>query len=90
MAQLPAEQTGWLAGVRDRVVGRALALMHAQPADPWTVESLARECGISRSVLAERFTHYVGQSPMHYLGRWRMALAAGMLRSSSSSVASKQ
>ncbi len=86
MAQLPPEQTGWLAGVRDRVVGKALALMHAQPADPWTVESLARECGISRSVLAERFTHYVGQSPMHYLGRWRMALAAGMLRSSSSSI----
>ncbi|WP_048438947.1 AraC family transcriptional regulator [Caenimonas sp. SL110] len=86
MAQLPPEQTGWLAGVRDRVVGKALALMHAQPADAWTVESLARECGISRSVLAERFTHYVGQSPMHYLGRWRMALAAGMLRSSSSSI----
>ncbi|MES2633019.1 MAG: AraC family transcriptional regulator [Pseudomonadota bacterium] len=86
MAQLPAEQTGWLAGVRDRVVGKALALMHAQPADAWTVETLARECGISRSVLAERFTHYVGQSPMHYLGRWRMALAAGMLRSSSSSI----
>jgi AraC-like DNA-binding protein len=86
MAQLPPEQTGWLAGVRDRVVGKALALMHGQPADPWTVESLARECGISRSVLAERFTHFVGQSPMHYLGRWRMALAAGMLRSSSSNI----
>ncbi|MET0544455.1 MAG: AraC family transcriptional regulator [Variovorax sp.] len=86
MAQLPPEQTGWLAGVRDRVVGKALALMHARPAHPWSVESLARDCGTSRSVLAERFTHYVGQSPMHYLGRWRMALAAGMLKSSSSSV----
>lgn len=83
MAQLPPEQTGWLAGARDRVVGKALSLMHGQPAHSWTVESLARECGISRSVLAERFTHYVGQSPMHYLGRWRMALAAGILRSSS-------
>jgi AraC-like DNA-binding protein len=86
MAGLPAEHTGWLAGVRDRVVGKALALMHGQPARSWTVESLARECGISRSVLAERFTHYVGQSPIHYLGRWRMALAAGMLRSSSLSI----
>ncbi|MBA2672511.1 AraC family transcriptional regulator [Ramlibacter sp.] len=86
MAQLPPGQTGWLAGVRDRVIGKALSLMHGQPAHPWTVESLARECGISRSVLAERFTHYVGQSPMHYLGRWRMALAAGMLRSSSLSI----
>jgi AraC-like DNA-binding protein len=86
MAQLGPEQTGWLAGVRDRVVGKALALMHGQPAHPWTVDSLARECGISRSVLAERFTHFVGQSPMHYLGRWRMALAAGMLKTSSSSI----
>ncbi|GAC1542820.1 MAG: hypothetical protein NVS2B4_21490 [Ramlibacter sp.] len=86
MEQLPPEHTGWLAGVRDRVVGKALAQMHAVPAHPWTVESLARECGTSRSVLAERFTHYVGQSPMHYLARWRLALAAGLLRSSSLSI----
>lgn len=88
MEQLPVEQTGWLAGVRDRVVGKALALLHARPAHPWTVEALARECGTSRSVLAERFTHYVGQSPMHYLTRWRLALAAGMLRTSSLSITS--
>lgn len=86
MEQLPAEHTGWLAGVRDRVVGKALALLHGQPARAWTVETLARECNTSRSVLAERFTHYVGQSPMHYLARWRLALAAGMLRSSSLSI----
>jgi AraC-like DNA-binding protein len=86
MEQLPPEQTGWLAGVRDRVVGKALALLHGQPAEPWTVETLARACHTSRSVLAERFSHYVGQSPMHYLGRWRMALAAGMLRTSSMSI----
>lgn len=86
VAQLPPEQTGWLAGLRDRVVGKSLALMHEQPAFPWTVESLAREANTSRSVLAERFTHFVGQSPMHYLARWRMALAANMLRSSSLSL----
>ena len=84
--QLPPEHTGWLAGVRDRVVGKALAAMHARPAHSWTVETLAGECNISRSVLAERFTHFVGQSPMHYLTRWRMALAAGMLRTSSLSI----
>lgn len=86
MEQLPSGQTGWLAGVRDRTVGKALALMHARPAEAWTVETLAKECNVSRSVLAERFTHYVGQSPMHYLTRWRMALAAGMLRTSSLSL----
>lgn len=86
MEQLPPGHTGWFAGVRDQVVGKVLALMHARPAQSWTVESLATECGISRSVLAERFTHYVGQSPMHYLTRWRMALAAGMLQTSSMSI----
>jgi len=86
MSQLPPEQTGWLAGLRDRVVGKALALMHESPAHPWTVESLARQANASRSVLAERFTHYVGQTPMGYLTRWRMALAANLLRSSSLSL----
>lgn len=86
MERLPAEHTGWLAGVRDRVVGKALALMHSRPAHGWTVEALASESNVSRSVLAERFTHYIGQPPMHYLTRWRMALAAGMLRSSSLSI----
>jgi AraC-like DNA-binding protein len=62
--------------------------MHEAPARPWTVESLAREVGASRSVLAERFTHFVGQSPMQYLGRWRMALATNYLRRSSLSLAS--
>lgn len=83
IAQLPPEQTGWLAGLRDRVVGKALALMHERPAHAWTLETLAREAGTSRSVLAERFSHYVSQSPMGYLTRWRLALAANMLRTSS-------
>jgi AraC-like DNA-binding protein len=86
-AQLAPEHAGWLSGLRDRAVGKCLALMHAQPAHPWTVDSLAREVGASRSVLAERFTHFVGQSPMQYLGRWRMALATNRLRRSSLNVA---
>lgn len=86
MSELPPEQTGWLAGLRDRVVGKALALLHESPAHDWTVESLARQAGASRSVLAERFAHFVGQTPMNYLARWRMALAAGMLRGSSLSL----
>jgi AraC-like DNA-binding protein len=86
-AQLSSEHSGWLSGLRDRAVGKCLALMHERPAHPWTVDFLAREVGTSRSVLAERFTHFVGQSPMQYLGRWRMALATNHLRRSSLSVA---
>ena len=87
VAQLSPEHTGWLSGLRDRAVGKCLALMHEKPAHPWTVDSLAREAAISRSVLAERFTHFVGQSPMQYLGRWRMALATNYLRRSALSLA---
>ena len=86
MESLPAEQTGWLAGVREGVVGKALALLHVDPAARWTVQALAQKCNVSRSVLAERFTHYVGQSPMHYLTRWRLALAANNLRTTSLSI----
>src|SRR6185436_11461071 len=57
---LPVEQTGWLAGLRDRFVGKALALMHAQPAQAWTVDELANRVGLSRSALAERFTNLLG------------------------------
>jgi AraC-like DNA-binding protein len=70
---------GWLGGLRDPVVGRALARLHAQPSEAWTLPALAHEVGASRSVLAERFTQFVGQPPMVYLTRWRMQLAAGRL-----------
>jgi AraC-like DNA-binding protein len=86
MSQMSEGQTGWLAGLRDRVVGKCLALMHERPAHPWTLETLAREAGASRSVLAEKFTHYVGQSPIQYLGKWRMALASNLLRRSALSM----
>jgi len=87
IAQLPAQQTGWLAGARDSEVGKTLALMHRNPAHPWTIASLAKEAGLSRSVLAERFRHYLGEPPMAYLTRWRLQLGAQMLASTSYSVA---
>ena len=84
---LPADRTGWLAGLREPFVGRALEAMHRAPSHPWTLESLAREVGLSRSALAERFTDVVGTPPMQYLANWRMQLAAGRLLSGSDSVA---
>ena len=76
---LGADQTGWLAGLRDAHTGLALSLLHERPAQAWTLEDLAREVGMSRSALAERFTQLVGQPPMQYLAQWRMQVAAGML-----------
>jgi len=76
---LPEKQLGWLAGLRDPIVGRALEALHAAPRDPWTVESLGRTVGVSRSVLAARFTEMVGHPPMHYLTLWRMQLASRLL-----------
>lgn len=77
---LPSEASGWLGALRDPVLGRALTLLHARPADPWTVDSLAQRVAVSRSVLAERFTQALGVSPMRYLTQWRMQLAADLLR----------
>jgi hypothetical protein len=74
---LPPEQAGWLAGLRDPFVGKALSLMHAKPAHNWTIEDLAKDVGLSRSVLAERFADLVGMPPMHYLAKWRMQIASG-------------
>ncbi|MEZ5831313.1 MAG: AraC family transcriptional regulator [Dongiaceae bacterium] len=74
-----ADETGWLAGLRDPAVGRALALLHESPADAWTLDMLADRIGISRSVLAERFARLVGYPPMQYLTNWRMQLAARQL-----------
>ncbi|MFT3926590.1 MAG: AraC family transcriptional regulator [Myxococcales bacterium] len=84
---LPQEQGGWFAGLQDPQVGRALQKLHAQPADPWTLNRLAKGAGVSRSVLAERFTRLVGIPPMQYLARWRIQLAASQLRASSASLA---
>ena len=86
IAGLPAEQTGWLAGSRDPIVGRSLTLLHARPDHSWTIAELAREVGLSRSALVERFTRYLSEPPMTYLARWRLQLAARALRSTSHSV----
>jgi AraC-like DNA-binding protein len=72
-------QTGWLAALKDEAVGRALALLHAQPRQAWTLTALAKESGTSRSALAARFNKLVGQPPMQYLMRWRMQMAAQLL-----------
>lgn len=85
--RLPPGQTGWLAGLREPLVGEALKLLHGDPARAWTVAELAREVGCSRSVLAERFTQYLGQPPIQYLTSWRLALAASRLRSGGASLA---
>jgi AraC-like DNA-binding protein len=77
---LPVGQTGWLAGLNDPQVGRALRLLHQDPAHAWTVETVARAAGVSRSSLALRFTELIGETPMHYLTAWRMHLAREMLK----------
>ena len=83
---LTREQRGWLAGLRDPIAGHALALLHHRPAEPWSLARLAREVGLSRSTLAERFSELIGQPPMRYLTRWRTQLACRMLRDDSAKV----
>ena len=85
--RLPPGGSGWLAGVRDPHVGRALGLLHADPGRAWTVDELARDVALSRSALAERFVALVGESPMQYLTRWRLALAAQSLRAGREAIA---
>ncbi len=83
----PLQDNGWLAGLRDPIVGKALAFMHARPSFSWTIEGLARQCGASRTVLAERFMQFVGVPPIHYLAKWRMQVASEMLHRGNSSMA---
>jgi AraC-like DNA-binding protein len=84
---LPVDERGWLAGLRDPVVGKALALLHTELARPWTADELARQVYLSRSAFADRFTALIGAPPMTYLARWRMQVAAQCLRESRRSVA---
>ena len=83
---LPDGQTGWLAGLREPRVARALALLHGDIAKRWTVDDLGREIGLSRSALADRFVQLIGVPPMHYLTIWRMQVAAQKLRDTSTSL----
>jgi AraC-like DNA-binding protein len=84
---LPDGQTGWLAGLREPYVARALALLHRDIARRWTVDDLGREIGLSRSALADRFIRLIGMPPMHYLANWRMQVATQKLRNTSASLA---
>jgi AraC-like DNA-binding protein len=84
---LPPGQSGWLAGLRDPFVGKALSLMHAEPKRSWTIEELGKAVGLSRSVLAERFSALLGMPPMLYLAKWRMQLASGMLANGGANIA---
>jgi AraC-like DNA-binding protein len=84
---LPDGQTGWLAGLREPHVARALALLHRDITRRWTVDDLGREVGLSRSALADRFIRLIGVPPMHYLASWRMQVATQKLRNTSASLA---
>ena len=84
---LPDGQTGWLAGLRETHVARALALLHSDITRRWTVDDLGREVGLSRSALADRFIHLIGVPPMHYLASWRMQVATQKLRNTNASLA---
>ena len=87
VATLPEQETGWLSGARDPIVGKSLGLLHSRIAHPWTIAELADEAGISRSALVERFTRYLSEPPMTYLTRWRLQLAARSLENTSRGVA---
>jgi AraC-like DNA-binding protein len=80
IAQDPAAQTGWLGALQDKQIGRAISLIHRDPARPWTVASLAAEVAMSRSAFAARFTELVGEPAMHYASRWRMHVALTWLK----------
>ena len=84
---LPDQTIGWLAGARDPVVGKSLALLHSRPSHPWTIAELAMGVGLSRSVLVERFTRYLSVPPIAYLTGWRLRLAAQALTSTPKGVA---
>ena len=87
VAGLPEGNASWLGALRNPQIGRAVAELHADPARAWTVASLAKRVGLSRSVLAERFRSATGLAPMQYLGAWRLQLAAGFMRRGELSIA---
>jgi AraC-like DNA-binding protein len=87
LTSLPPEQSGWRAGVCDPIVGRALGLLHSRMNQRWTAEDLAREVGLSRSALAERFTRLMGEPPIRYLAQQRLQAAAQRLKDSSDTIA---
>ena len=87
LGALPERSQGWLGALRDRHVGRAISLMHSDPASPWTLKELGQRVGLSRSALHERFVALTGLPPMQYLANWRMQCGARMLLESPTNVA---
>jgi AraC-like DNA-binding protein len=87
LSSLPPENVSWLAGLRDESIGRVLGKFHDRPAHDWSLDELAREVGMSRSALAERFSHFVGIPAMQYLAQWRIQLASTLLSSTSEGLA---
>jgi len=87
VAGLPEAQTGWLAGARDPFIGKSLAILHSRFNQPWTIAILAKEVGLSRSALVERFSRFLAVPPMTYLTRWRLQLAARALTATQQAVA---
>jgi AraC-like DNA-binding protein len=87
LAALPPEETGWLAGLRDPAIGRALSLMHARLNEDWTADALAREVNLSRSTFADHFTTLIGVPPMRYLLNWRMQVARQKLQEAHRTIA---
>jgi AraC-like DNA-binding protein len=84
---LPAQSLGWLSGLRDRHVGKALQLIHGRPSENWTIDLLAREAGLSRTAFSERFVQFVEMPPVHYLVQWRMQVASRLLEQQDMSIA---
>jgi AraC-like DNA-binding protein len=87
IAAAPAKDIGWLGALRDPRIGRAMSLVHQDPAHPWSVASLAREIAMSRSAFAARFTELVDEPVMRYVTRWRMHVALDRLHHEDLSVA---
>ncbi len=87
IAEDPGAQTGWLGALRDPRVGPAILALQREPERPWSVETLAREAGLSRSGFAERFRALVGETPMNFLARWRMQLASSWLQDGQAAIA---
>ena len=86
--QDPNAGAGWIGALRDPVIGPAIALIHQRPSEPWTVESLSAEVGMSRSGFSARFSQLVGESPKQYVTRWRMQIAEDTLRTTDRSILS--
>lgn len=85
--RLPEAESGWLAGLRDRHVGRVLGLMHDHPTQAWTMDEFSGRVGLSRSALHDRFVQFIGLTPMQYLTRWRMQIASRLLTEGNSTIA---